>query len=185
MITALYSHSNENLSSRWYTEWMLTSPHFCEHVGKLGKYWQGVLSTLVHLLSSVWLFMIPWTAAHQAFLSFTVFWSLLRFMSIELMMPSNHRILCRPLLLLSSVFPGIKVFLMSRLFASGGQSERSKTRMESLQYWTWEYFLERRHLLYSGGFEPLRPKERVQSQARAWISALSPWKGWNGYLICT
>ena len=91
---------------------MLTSPHFCEHIGKLGKYWQDVSSTLVvvHLLSYVWLFVISWTAVCQAFLSFTVFWSLLKFMSIELMMPSNHLILCCPLLRLLSVFPSIKVF---------------------------------------------------------------------------
>jgi len=51
-----------------------------------------------------------WTAACQAPLSFTISWSLLRFMSIELMMLSNHLILCFPLLLLPSVFPSIRVF---------------------------------------------------------------------------
>ena len=55
-------------------------------------------------------FVIPWTAAHQASLSFTISWSLLKLMSIELVMPSNHLILCRPLLLLPSVFPTIRVF---------------------------------------------------------------------------
>ena len=54
--------------------------------------------------------MTPQIAACQAFLSFTIFWSLLRFMSIELVMPSNHLILCRPLLLLPSIFPSIRVF---------------------------------------------------------------------------
>ena len=54
--------------------------------------------------------MAPWTAAHQASLSFTISWSLLRFMSIESVMPSNHRILCHPLLLLPSIFPSIRVF---------------------------------------------------------------------------
>ena len=52
----------------------------------------------------------PWTAAHQASLSFTVSWSLLKFVSMESVMPSNHRILCRRLLLLPSVFPSIRVF---------------------------------------------------------------------------
>ena len=52
----------------------------------------------------------PRTAASQASLSITNFWSLLKFMSIELMMPSNHLILCYPLLLLPSIFPSIRVF---------------------------------------------------------------------------
>ena len=64
----------------------------------------------VQLLSHVWLFETPWTTAHQASLSFTISWSLLKLMSIELVMPSNHLILCRPLLLPPSIFPSIRVF---------------------------------------------------------------------------
>ena len=56
------------------------------------------------------LFATPWTAAHQASRSFTISWSLLKLMSIELMMPSNHLILCCPLCLLPSLFPSIRVF---------------------------------------------------------------------------
>ena len=52
----------------------------------------------------------PWTAAHQASLSFTIFRNLFKLMSIELMMPFSHLILCRPILLLPSVFPSIRVF---------------------------------------------------------------------------
>ena len=52
----------------------------------------------------------PWTAACRASLSFTIFWRLLRFISTELVMPSNHLILCRPLFLLPSIFPSIRVF---------------------------------------------------------------------------
>ena len=52
----------------------------------------------------------PWTAAHRPFLSFTISWSLLKCMSIEPVMPSNHLILCHPLLLLPSIFPSIRVF---------------------------------------------------------------------------
>ena len=52
----------------------------------------------------------PWTAAHQASLSITNSWSLLKLMSIELVMPSNHLILCHPLFLLPSIFPSIRVF---------------------------------------------------------------------------
>ena len=65
---------------------------------------------VVQLLSCVRLLATPWTVARQGSLSFTNSWSLLRLMSIELVMPSNHRILCRPLLLLPSVFPSIRVF---------------------------------------------------------------------------
>ena len=62
------------------------------------------------MLSPVWLSATPWTAAHQASLSVTVFQSLLKFMSIESVMPSNHLILCHPLLLPPSIFPSIRVF---------------------------------------------------------------------------
>ena len=54
-------------------------------------------------LSRIWLFATPWTAAHQASLSFTISQSLFKLMSIESVIPSNHLILCRPLLLLSSI----------------------------------------------------------------------------------
>ena len=64
----------------------------------------------IQLLSCVRLFVTPGTAAHQASLSITNSQSLLKFTSIELVMPSNHLILCRPLLLLPSVFPSIRVF---------------------------------------------------------------------------
>ena len=64
----------------------------------------------VQSLSRVRLFAIPWTAARQASLSITNSWSLLKPIFIELVMPSNHLILCCPLLLLPSVFPSIRVF---------------------------------------------------------------------------
>ena len=66
--------------------------------------------SLVQSLSHVQLFVTPWTAAHQASLSITNSWSLLKLMPIESVMPSNHLILCRPLLLPPSIFPGIRVF---------------------------------------------------------------------------
>ena len=71
----------------------------------------------VQSFSHVRLFVIPWTAAHQASLSITNSQSLLKLMSIELVMPSNHLILCHPLLHLPSNFPSI-----SQFFASGGHS---------------------------------------------------------------
>ena len=64
----------------------------------------------VHSLSCVLIFATPWTAASQASLSITNAWSLLKLMSIESVMPSNHRILCHPLLLQPSIFPSIRVF---------------------------------------------------------------------------
>ena len=65
------------------------------------------------LLSCVWLFVTPWTAARQASLSITNSQSLLKLMSIESVMPSNHLILCRPILLLPSIFPSIQLFIPS------------------------------------------------------------------------
>ena len=76
----------------------------------------------VQSLSRVQLFATPWTAACQASLSNTNSWSLHKLMSIESVMPSNHLILCRHLLLLPSIFSNSGSFQMSQLFASGGQN---------------------------------------------------------------
>ena len=76
----------------------------------------------VQSLSHVRLFVTPWTATLQASLSITSFRSLLKLMSMELVVPSNHLILCHPLLPPPSIFPSIPVFSSSQLFASGGQS---------------------------------------------------------------
>ena len=73
--------------------------------------------SLVQSLSRVWLFVTPWTAACQAFLPITNSRSLLKFMSIESVMPSNHLILCHPFLL-PSIFPSIRVFSNESVFAS-------------------------------------------------------------------
>ena len=62
------------------------------------------------LFSHIWKFATPWTAACQASLSFTISLSLLKFTSVESVMPPNHLILCRSLLLLPSIFPSIRVF---------------------------------------------------------------------------
>ena len=71
---------------------------------------EEVCLSSVQSLSHVGLFATPWTAACQASLSITHSWSLLKPMSIELVMPSNYLILCHPLLLLPSIFPSIRVF---------------------------------------------------------------------------
>ena len=69
-----------------------------------------LLKFVVQSLSHVQLLATPWTAAHQASLSFTISWSLLKLMYIESMVPSNHLLLFSPLLCLPSIFPSIKVF---------------------------------------------------------------------------
>ena len=76
----------------------------------------------VQALSHVRLFATLWTGAYQASLPISNSRSLLKLMSIESVIPSNHLILCRPLLFLPSIFPSIRVFPMSWLFTSGGQS---------------------------------------------------------------
>ena len=65
---------------------------------------------VVQSLSHVWLFVTPWAVAHWASLSITNPWNLLKLISIESVMPSNHLTLCRPLLLPPSIFPSIRVF---------------------------------------------------------------------------
>ena len=69
-----------------------------------------LLIFIIQSLSRVQLFLTPWTAAHWASLSITSSWSLLKLMSIESVILSNQFILCHPLLLLSSIFPSIRVF---------------------------------------------------------------------------
>ena len=78
--------------------------------------------SLVQSLSRVWLFVTPWTAAHQASLSITNSQSLLKLMSAESMMSSNHLILFCPLVPLPKSLPASESFPMSQLFALGGQS---------------------------------------------------------------
>ena len=89
---------------------------------------ERVQFTSVLSLSHVWLFATPWTAARQASLSITNSQSLLKLMSIELVMPSNHFILCRLLLLLPSIFPSIRVF-----------SNESALRMRWPKYWSFSF----------------------------------------------
>ena len=79
------------------------------------NFWETWLFSLffkysVQLLSGVWLFVTPWTAARQTSLSITNSWSLFKLMSVKSVMPSNHRILCHLLLLPPSIFPSIRVF---------------------------------------------------------------------------
>ena len=84
--------------------------------------------SLVQSVSHIWLFVTPWTAAHQASLSITNSRSLLKLMSIESVMPSNHLILCRPLFLPPSIFPSICVF-----------SKESVLRIRWPKYWSFSF----------------------------------------------
>ena len=83
---------------------------------------------VVRLLTRVQLFVTPWTTARQASLSFTLSWSLLKPISIESVMPSNHLILWHPLLFLPSIFPSIRVF-----------SNESALRIRWPKYWSFTF----------------------------------------------
>ena len=100
------------------------SCHQKRHLG------QGLYSQFssVQSLSRVWLFVTPWTTAHQASLSITNSQSLPKLMSIESVMPSSHLILCHPLLLLPSIFPSIRVF-----------SNESALSMKWPKYWSFSF----------------------------------------------
>ena len=98
-----------------------------------------VFST-VQSLSCVWLFATPWTAACQVSLSITNSWSLLKLMFIESVMPSNHLILCRPLLLLHSIFPSIRVFASESVLHIRWQSIRVSSSVSVLPMNTQDWF---------------------------------------------
>ena len=89
---------------------------------------QVILKSFSQSLSRVWLFATPWIAASQASLSITNSWSPHKPMSIKSMMPSNHLILCRPLLLLPSIFPSIRIF-----------SNESAPRIRWPEYWSFSF----------------------------------------------
>ena len=105
----------------------------------------------VQLLSLVWLFATPWTAARQASLSITNSWSLLKLMSIESVMPSYHLILCCPLLLPPSNFPSIKVF-----------SNESVLHIRWPKYWS-----------FSFSISPSNEYSRLISFRIAWLDLLA------------
>ena len=114
---------------------------------------------VVQLLSPVWLFVTPWTAAHQASLSFTVSRSLLKPMSFESVMLSNHLILCCPLLL-PSIFPSIRVF-----------SNEWTLHIRWSKYWSFSFSIilpmniQDRFPLGLTGWSSLSPKDPEESSA--------------------
>ena len=94
----------------------------------LQKVWPKYKLSSVQPFSRVWLFVTPWTTAHQPSLSITNSWSVLKLMSIESVMPSNHVILCHPLLLLPSIFPSIRV-----------RSDESVLHIRWPKYWRFSF----------------------------------------------
>ena len=102
-------------------------PH--THTKYLNRYIETEFSS-VQSLSCVWLFATTWTGACQASLSNTNSRSLLKLMSIELVIPSNHLVLCRPLFLLPSIFPSIRVF-----------SKELALHIRWTEYWLWVLLL--------------------------------------------
>ena len=88
----------------------------------------GAALSSVQSLSRVQFFATPWTAARQASLSITNSWSLLKLTSIESVIPSNHLVLCHPLLLLPSIFPSIRIF-----------SSESVLRIRQPKYWSFSF----------------------------------------------
>ena len=92
----------------WKHQFFGTQPLYGPTLTSIHDYWKNHVA--VQSLSHVWLFVTPWTAAHQEPLSFTIFQSLLKLTFIEMMMPSNCLIFCHPLLLLPSIFPSIRAF---------------------------------------------------------------------------
>ena len=116
------NRSTESSSNCWTTQCWATKMVVVFKLPSL-----GVVSS-VQLLSRVWFFAIPWIAARQASLSVINSQSLLKLMSIESVMPSNHLILCRPLILLLPIPPSIRVF-----------SNESTLHMRQPKYWSFSF----------------------------------------------
>ena len=119
----------------------------------------------VQSLSHVRLFATPWTIVIQASLSITNCWSLPKPKPIESMMPSNHLILSCPLLLLPSIFPSIRVFQLSQLFESGGQSIGVSASTSVLPMNTQDWSLE-----WTGWISLLSPTPQFQSISSSALS---------------
>ena len=115
----LISHSYFNCF--WHFHWFFSMEKNYQSI-----YINVLFTSSVQSLSHV--FVTPWTAACQAPLSITNPWSLFKLMSIESVMPSNHRILCRPLLLPPSIFPSIRVF-----------SNKSVLHIRWPKYWSFSF----------------------------------------------
>ena len=130
---------------------------------------------IVQSLSHIQLFAILWTTAHQTSLFFTISWSLLKFMSIESVRPSNHLILYRPLFLLPSVFPSIRVF-----------SSESTLPIRWPKYWSFSFSISSSNE-YSGliSFDPLAVQGTLKSllRHRSLKASVQMWAFKCGHLL--
>ena len=127
---------------------------------------------VVQWLSHVQFFLTLWTEAIQASLSFTVSQSLLKLMSIELVMPSNHLICCHPLFLLLQSFPASGFFLMSQLFESGGQSTGASASASVLPMHIQDWF-------------PLGWTDRISLQSKGLLKVSSNTAVWKHQFFST
>ena len=122
----------------------------------------------VQSLNCVQLFAIQWTSAHQASLSSTIYRNLLQLLSVESVMPSNRLILCRPLLLLPSIFPSIRVF-----------SNESALRIRWPQYWSFSFSISpsKEHSdwfpLGWTGWSPCSPRDSQKSSPTPQFSSMN------------
>ena len=125
-----YSVIKKNTFESVLMMWMRLEPIIQSEVSQKekGRYRMLLLLLLLSHFSRVQLCATPWTTALQASLSITNSQSLLKLTSIESVMPSNHLILCRPFLLLPSIFPGIRVF-----------SNKSVLRIRWPKYWSFSF----------------------------------------------
>ena len=125
------------------------------YVFKYNCYSYSFIVVVFQSLSHVWLFAIPWTVACQPSLSFTISQSLLKLMSIESVMLSNHFILCWPLYLLPSVFPSIRIF-----------SNKSALHIRWANYWS----LWRGYKLVQPVWKMVEFPQKVKSRTTIWSS---------------
>ena len=120
-----------------------------------------IFVVIIQSLSCVQLFVTPWTATHQASLSFTISWSLLKLMSMESVMLSNHLFLCHPLLLLPALFSSIKLFSNKSALHIGWASLVAQTVKHLPAMWeTWVWSLSQEY--------PLEKEMATHSSILAW-----------------
>ena len=177
----LQSMGFQRVRHNWATEHMLTQTHVCKTLKNFYCSWFTMLCyflvyakwisyTHIHSFFSsvqslirVRLFAIPWTAAHQASLSINNSCNLLKLMSIELVMPSNHLILCHPLLK-TSLFPSIRVF--PKILHISSSHQVAKVLEFQIQHQSFQWIF-RINFLYDGLVEsPCSPRDSQESSSK-------------------
>ena len=154
MVAGFQKSKRKNHKVSWGRSFKATHYDFCNILLAKENHRINLNFSSVQLLSRVWLLATPWTAASQASLSITNSWSFLKLMSIESVMPSNHLIICCPLLLPPSIFPSIRVF-----------SNESALHIRWRNYWSFSFSISPSNE-YSGlisfswtGWISLRPRD--------------------------